>query len=78
MREMNLILVTVIQDPRVIVTQERCKKCGICIAFCPKGVLAADELGSVVVAKPESCIACRICEQLCPDYAINIEVSKHE
>ena len=71
-------MVTAIQDTKVIVTDDWCKKCGICIAFCPKKVLESDELGRVVVAKPEQCIACKICERLCPDFAINIEVMNDE
>ncbi len=70
-------MATVLQDTRVIVNQEWCKKCGLCIAFCPKQVLAADELGKVTVVAPDRCIACNICERLCPDYAINIRVSKY-
>lgn len=71
-------MVTAMQDTKVIVTADWCKKCGICIAFCPKKVLESDELGRVVVARPEQCIACKICERLCPDFAINIEVTKDE
>ena len=71
-------MVLVIPTTTVLVNQDWCKKCGICIAFCPKKVLESDELGRVVVAKPEQCIACKICERLCPDFAINIEVSSDE
>ncbi|EHQ91247.1 4Fe-4S dicluster domain-containing protein [Desulfosporosinus youngiae] len=71
-------MVASILDTNVIVTDHWCKKCGICIVFCPKKVLESDELGRVVVAKPDQCIACRICERLCPDYAINIEVKNNE
>ncbi|GAW91930.1 4Fe-4S dicluster domain-containing protein [Calderihabitans maritimus] len=51
-----------------------CKGCGICIAFCPKGVLAADRQGRALIARPELCIGCGICENLCPDFAISLEV----
>ena len=71
-------MVLATEKTRVIVNNDWCKKCGICIAFCPKKVLESDELGRVVVAKPDQCIACLICERLCPDYAINIEVNKDE
>ncbi|AFM41251.1 hypothetical protein Desaci_2296 [Desulfosporosinus acidiphilus SJ4] len=63
-----------VQTAIVEISQDWCKKCGICIVFCPKNVLESDEFSRVVVAKPDQCIACKICEKLCPDYAINIEV----
>lgn len=69
-------LVLAIQNAKVIVNKDWCKKCGICVAFCPKKVLANDELGRVIIAHPDQCIACLICEHMCPEYAIDIEVSK--
>lgn len=50
-----------------------CKSCGICVAFCPKGVLSNDELGRPYVSKPEECVKCRLCELRCPDFAITVE-----
>ncbi len=69
-------MVLAIKTTKVLVSQDWCKKCGICIAFCPKKVLEGDELGRVIVARPDQCIACKTCERLCPDFAINIEVIK--
>lgn len=66
------------QASTIIIDQDWCKRCGICIALCPKKVLESDELGRVMVARPEQCIACKTCERLCPDFAINIEVTKDE
>jgi len=57
---------------------DRCKGCGICVAFCPKKVLEVDTLGKVVVARPEDCIACGQCEMRCPDYAIFVDKLKQE
>jgi 2-oxoglutarate ferredoxin oxidoreductase subunit delta len=51
---------------------ELCKDCGICIALCPRGVLAAGA-GSVKVEKADACTRCRICEVHCPDFAIEVE-----
>jgi len=50
-----------------------CKKCGICIAFCPKKVLEADEASYPVVKEPEKCTGCRLCEIRCPDLAIVVD-----
>ncbi len=48
-----------------------CKGCGICVAFCPKQVLAIEN-EKVVVANAEACIKCKLCEYRCPDFAIFI------
>lgn len=50
-----------------------CKGCGICAAFCPKGVLKLDEESEkAVLAAPGDCVGCGTCERLCPDLAITI------
>jgi 2-oxoglutarate ferredoxin oxidoreductase subunit delta len=48
-----------------------CKGCDLCVAFCPKDVLAL-ERGVAVVKDLEQCTACNICELLCPDFAIKV------
>ncbi|MDQ7793922.1 MAG: 4Fe-4S dicluster domain-containing protein [bacterium] len=50
-----------------------CKRCDICVHFCPQGVLGRDEQGPVRVVAPEACNACRLCELLCPDFAITVK-----
>jgi 2-oxoglutarate ferredoxin oxidoreductase subunit delta len=47
-----------------------CKGCGICIEFCPQGVLEANGQGRPKVVRPERCTACQWCEGHCPDMAI--------
>lgn len=47
-----------------------CKRCGICVAFCPTGCLARKEDGAPYVKNPEKCIHCETCDRLCPDFAI--------
>lgn len=54
----------------VEINQKWCKGCDICVAFCPKGVLARPEGGKAQVAHPEKCTRCRLCEIMCPDLAI--------
>lgn len=57
-----------------IIRERYCKGCNICVAFCPKKVLALHE-GKVVAERPELCVGCRICELRCPDYAIEVRES---
>jgi 2-oxoglutarate ferredoxin oxidoreductase subunit delta len=57
---------------RVRLQENYCKKCGICMHFCPSHIL---ELKGVrlVVEKEEECIGCGACEIRCPDFAITVE-----
>jgi len=55
---------------RVTVFPNWCKGCGLCVEFCPAGVLEQGPDGRVTVAHPEKCTACRWCELHCPDFAI--------
>ena len=55
---------------RVTIFPNWCKGCGLCVEFCPGGVLAERSDDRVVVAHPERCRACRWCELHCPDFAI--------
>ncbi|MDY2686432.1 MAG: 4Fe-4S binding protein [Selenomonadaceae bacterium] len=57
----------------ISIKMERCKGCGICVTFCPKAVLAVDELGKVQVVNGDACIGCGQCELRCPDYAIFVD-----
>lgn len=49
-----------------------CKRCGICVAFCPNEVLGFDKAQNLVVLNSKACIGCGLCELRCPDYAIEI------
>ena len=51
----------------------RCKGCGICVNFCPKKVLAINEIEKCEAVAPELCINCGQCEMRCPDFAIFVE-----
>lgn len=52
--------------------QKLCKRCGICVAFCPGECLAQDETGKVIVVDEEKCTGCRLCTIRCPDMAIEV------
>ncbi len=53
----------------LIIYQDRCKGCGICVAFCPRGALSLNERGRIA-REVEKCNLCGICETFCPDFAI--------
>ncbi len=55
---------------KVIVFDNWCKGCGLCVEFCPQDVLEMNGGGKVRVAAPERCVACHWCDTHCPDFAI--------
>jgi 2-oxoglutarate ferredoxin oxidoreductase subunit delta len=62
----------------VKVDASRCKSCELCIAVCPKKIIALSEkkndLGfRLAICTDEStCTGCLACAQVCPDVAIEI------
>lgn len=63
--------------PKVEIVRERCKSCGYCVKFCPKGVLViGDQVNSkgyeYVTTQNDACIGCCICGRICPDGAIEV------
>jgi 2-oxoglutarate ferredoxin oxidoreductase subunit delta len=62
----------------VLVDEERCKGCGLCIAACPQKVLGfsgrLNRSGYDVACmeRPESCLGCAFCALTCPDVAIEV------
>ncbi|HEY3315611.1 MAG TPA: ferredoxin family protein [Bacillota bacterium] len=53
----------------VTFNQEWCKKCGVCVRFCPVKALETGPSGFPALARPDECTRCGLCENLCPDYA---------
>jgi 2-oxoglutarate ferredoxin oxidoreductase subunit delta len=66
------------EGPKIDIFKAWCKGCGICVAFCPTGVLAKDEAGYPFVRDVEKCINCGWCEIRCPDFAITVEKKTKE
>ncbi len=64
---------------KITVDKDFCKGCNLCVADCPKGVLATSQVrgkaGFLVpeAVHPESCTSCKNCEVVCPDFAIVVE-----
>ena len=56
----------------IIIRQEWCKGCRICVDFCKPQVLQMEGLYPVVV-NADACTGCLQCELLCPDFAIAVD-----
>ena len=57
-----------------------CKGCGLCVKFCPKGliVLAQDKINAkghhpAEITDQEKCVGCAFCATMCPDCIIKVE-----
>ncbi len=64
----------------MIIYEDRCKGCGLCVAACPLKIVALskDKLNGkgfhpAGVINPEKCTACACCAVMCPDVAITID-----
>jgi len=60
----------------VLVINDRCKECGLCIELCPTKVLDKSNSFNKFGYRPtyikdnSGCIGCKICEYACPEFAI--------
>jgi len=60
----------------VHILEDRCKECGYCIEFCPRGVIEVSSKFNrkgyhpPSVKKPDECVNCHYCEIICPEFAI--------
>ncbi len=55
------------------IDRDWCKGCAICVALCPRQVLAMDGEGKAVARDLARCTGCLICELHCPDLAIEVK-----
>lgn len=51
---------------------EWCKKCAICVEFCPRKALVVGSKDYPELARPDACTYCRLCEIICPDFAVTV------
>ena len=65
---------------RITFRTNKCKGCGLCVAACPRNLLAlntseVNEKGyhPAYITNQEACIACAMCAIMCPDTVIKVE-----
>lgn len=63
----------------VVINEDRCKGCALCVDACPKDVLALAErkvnvhgYPYVEAIKADDCIGCASCGIVCPDGCITV------
>lgn len=63
---------------KLVINSERCKGCGLCLEYCPKGALKVSEKYNSLGIHPmelgdeSKCTGCSFCAISCPDAAIEI------
>jgi 2-oxoglutarate ferredoxin oxidoreductase subunit delta len=62
---------------KVIIDMERCKGCGLCVAFCPRGCIVISGKSNKngyfpAQADSTNCTGCASCALVCPDAVIEI------
>jgi len=63
---------------KIVIDEERCKGCELCLAACPKHIIVMSEnfnkkgYRSAKQINPEKCTGCAFCAMTCPDVAIEV------
>ena len=70
---------------KLIIKDDNCKGCGLCVDVCPKGILelSKDRINHkghhpVELTDEEACISCASCALMCPDCVITVMNDKPE
>ena len=53
-----------------VISQDKCKKCKICVKNCPIGAITAVDSPEKKIEIQDSCVECRVCVRVCPFGAI--------
>ncbi len=63
----------------IVINEELCKGCALCVDACPKKILRLNEtkrnkggFHPVEIISQEECISCALCAEVCPDVVIEV------
>jgi 2-oxoglutarate ferredoxin oxidoreductase subunit delta len=60
----------------LVIAEDRCKGCELCIAACPPRVLvmstAVNEMGYRFPQLTPGCTGCTACQMVCPDFVFSV------
>jgi 2-oxoglutarate ferredoxin oxidoreductase subunit delta len=69
----------------VVIDEDRCKGCSLCVSACPTHALRMAEgrfnvkgYSPVEVADPEACTGCGVCAIICPDVVFTVYRQKRQ
>ena len=69
----------------VVVDEDRCKGCGLCVSVCPAHILelADDRFNAkgyrpIEVTDPGACTGCATCATICPDVVFTVYRQKRQ
>ncbi|NQS88833.1 4Fe-4S binding protein [Patescibacteria group bacterium] len=63
---------------KIEIDTKKCKGCGFCVRFCPKGIIKLSSnlnpqgYYPAVFNSKKNCTGCAICALVCPDIAIKV------
>jgi len=63
---------------KIIIDQERCKGCLLCISFCPEHLIYMDKdlnkrgIQPAKFKESPECLGCTLCAIICPDCCIEV------
>jgi 2-oxoglutarate ferredoxin oxidoreductase subunit delta len=63
---------------RVLIDEQRCKSCGLCVSVCPAKILVISDRINARGFRPAECVAqdrcisCSFCVLVCPDLAVEL------
>jgi Ni,Fe-hydrogenase III small subunit/Pyruvate/2-oxoacid:ferredoxin oxidoreductase delta subunit len=60
------------------IDEEKCTKCGDCIARCPSGAIGKDTVTGIPAINLKACIFCTLCEEVCPNNAVKMTAEFEE